>query len=294
MDGFTIQLPAVNEREARTWEWDTCPEHARLFLPSAEDCAKDDAERQFLQETLRPRLSRRHAGLKPYSLPWFLAAEQYRYAKQGAWIPRLLEFHKHDGETLLCLGAGLGTDWLQYAKQGARVIAGCANAEQMAVVRRNFSLNGLTARFVVTPMNELSLEDDSIDVVCLNGLSTVLRPETAAEIFRVLRPGGKLLALLAARRNVIFWQNLLLPWRWVVRRQVPVNQGVRCFSAKRARRFFGSFVEPRIHKRLLDRGDVPHLWRGLPLSVLERLMGRCLVLKAFKPLPMMARRRLAA
>jgi hypothetical protein len=29
---------------------------------------------------------------------------------------------------------------------------------------------------------------------------------------------------------------------------------------------------------------VPHIWRWAPLSILERLMGRILVLKAFKPL----------
>ena len=29
---------------------------------------------------------------------------------------------------------------------------------------------------------------------------------------------------------------------------------------------------------------VPHLWRWLPLPVLERLMGKILILKAFKPL----------
>ena len=31
-------------------------------------------------------------------------------------------------------------------------------------------------------------------------------------------------------------------------------------------------------------GPAQRAWRGLPLSLLERLMGRVLVLKAFKPL----------
>jgi hypothetical protein len=47
---------------------------------------------------------------------------------------------------------------------------------------------------------------------------------------------------------------------------------------------FGRFVEHRTHKRHLRRADVPHLWRWMPLPILERLMGRVLVHKAFKPL----------
>jgi hypothetical protein len=49
-------------------------------------------------------------------------------------------------------------------------------------------------------------------------------------------------------------------------------------------RLFGRFTEHRVRKRQLRRSEVPHLWRFLPLAVLARLMGRVLILKAFKPL----------
>jgi hypothetical protein len=52
----------------------------------------------------------------------------------------------------------------------------------------------------------------------------------------------------------------------------------------RLRRLFGAFVEHRVYKRHLRRGDVPHLWRLVPLSALERVLGRVLIIKAFKPL----------
>jgi hypothetical protein len=57
----------------------------------------------------------------------------------------------------------------------------------------------------------------------------------------------------------------------------------RC-SARELRHLFSRFVEHRVHKRQLRRSEVPHLWRCLPLPLLARLMGRFLVLKAFKPL----------
>src|SRR5579871_7057561 len=56
------------------------------------------------------------------------------------------------------------------------------------------------------------------------------------------------------------------------------------FSRRELRRLFGRFIEHRIHKRHLRRAETPHFCRFVPLSVLERLMGHVLVLKAFKPL----------
>ena len=72
-----------------------------------------------------------------------------------------------------------------------------------------------------------------------------------------------------------------LPWRGWLRRSA---EGPRGFSRRGLRRLFAGFIEHRIHKRHLRRSEIPHLFRWLPLPVLERLMGRFLILKAFKPL----------
>ena len=55
-------------------------------------------------------------------------------------------------------------------------------------------------------------------------------------------------------------------------------------GGRQLRRLFQRFVEQRVHKRQLRRAEVPHLWRWVPLPLLERVLGRVLVLKAFKPL----------
>src|SRR5262249_24540676 len=156
------------------------------------------AEHFFAAESLgRPGRER----ADPYTLQWFLDAEHDRHYRNAAWIPRSLEFSKHGGESLLGLGDGLGTDWVQYARHGAVVVAcGCSD-QQLALVRRNFELRGLSGRFLQVRPETLPLESASIDVACVNTPLPELGDPAGiiAEVFRVLRPGGKVLAVAAAK-----------------------------------------------------------------------------------------------
>jgi ubiquinone/menaquinone biosynthesis C-methylase UbiE len=216
----------------------------------------------------------------PYSLQWFLDAEHARHHRNGAWIPRSLEFTKHGGESLLGLGDGLGTDWVQYARHGASVVACGLSETQLALVRRNFELRGLSGRFLLVRPNALPLESASIDVACVSTPLPELGDPVAivGEIYRVLKPGGKVLAVASAKYDANYFRRFL-PWS---RRKLP--SPTQRFSARGMRRLFGSFVEHRVYKRHLRRGDVPKPCRWLPHSLLERIVGRFVILKAFKPL----------
>jgi len=248
----------------------------------------DLADRLYAWESLNARgaPARTFEAEEPYTLQWFLNIEHQRHGREGRWIPRLLEFAKHRGETLLGIGKGLGTDWLQYARHGAAVTVCSPVASQLALTRRNFELRGLSGRFLHTTLDALPLDTASIDVVCLNSL--VADADQAAviveEVYRVLKPGGKVLAVAPAKYDVDYWARFLLPWRSWFRRSDDSSALPVAYSRRRLRQLFHRFVESRIHKRQLRRRDVPHLWRWLPRPVLERTMGRFLVLKGFKPL----------
>lgn len=241
------------------------------------------ADALFLRESMRRILGRRFRPPDAYSPAWFEAIEQLRYQRQGPWLPGLLEFAKHPGDTLLGLGEGLGTDWAQYARHGANVLACCRSGEQLAVVRRNFESRGLSAQYLLALPGRVPVPSDSVDVACLHGLPSDGGREIVAEVFRVLRPGGKVLALLPARYDVTYWMDVFCPWqRWLWGKRLSPIDGRR-FTAKRLRRTFAAFADHRIRKRQLRRSDLPHLLRFLPLLPMERLMGKILVLKAFKP-----------
>lgn len=244
------------------------------------------AERLYACEALAPReRTSPDPGAEPYTLQWFLNIESHRHGRRGRWIPRLLEFAKHSGETLLGLGNGLGTDWLQYARHGAHVVVCSPAAQQLELTRRNFQLRGLGGRFMHAQPAALPLDNASIDVACINGLLHEMNDPLALvrEVYRVLKPGGKVLAVAPARYDVDFWFLTCFPWLRLVLPRRPVEPAVR-FSGRQLRRLFGDFAEHRLYKRQLRRSDVPHIWKWIPTPLLERLMGRLLILKAFKPL----------
>jgi SAM-dependent methyltransferase len=124
-------------------------------------------------------------------------------------------------------------------------------------------------------------------VVCVSNLLHELADPGPVinEVYRVLKPGGKVLAVTPARYDITFWSDFFFPWQhWFRRPSAAPTTATPGFSARGLRRLFSRFAEHRVYKRHLRRGETPHLWRWLPPAILERLMGRVLVLKAFKPL----------
>jgi SAM-dependent methyltransferase len=251
---------------------------------------RDFAQKLYSLESLQPAAMRsiKQDQPEPYSLQWFLDIENQRHSKHGKWIPKLLEFAKHANEKLLGVGHGLGTDWVQYAQNGAAVIVCSPATPQLELVRRNFELRQLSGRFIQAEPTLLPLESSSIDVVCISSLHHGIdEPEKVIEeVFRVLKPGGKVLAVTPAFYDVDYWVRTLFFWnRWFQPHRG--KNPLRCkrrLSASQLKQLFCRFNEMNVRKRQLRRPEVPNVWRWIPLPILARLMGRVLVLKAFKPL----------
>lgn len=254
----------------------------RLFTPDA-----PPAEELATRELLRPALTRGGGrDLEPLSRGWFEEIEHKRYARAGEWLPRVLEFSRHRDETLLMLGPGLGSDALQYARHDTRVTMAVTATDAPDAVRHNFELRGLDPTFVpVGRPCHLPFDRGCFDLAYLNALHApdLDLPATVAELHRVLKPGGKLFALVPAWYDVDRWQKWLLPLRQLYRPSQDRLTGPKQ-TTREVRRLCGSFERVNVLHRHLRRSELPHVLRLLPLSWLERLAGRVLAVRATKPI----------
>ena len=116
------------------------------------------------------------------------------------------------------------------------------------------------------------------------------RRRSIEEVYRVLKPGGKVLAVTPAYYDVEFWVRTLFFWhRWFQPHRG--KNPLRCkrrLSGWQMSKLFHRFNDIKIRKRQLRRPEVPNVWKWIPLPILARLMGRVLVLKAFKPFKQLA------
>ncbi len=239
------------------------------------------------RELLRPPTAARgKQEPDPLTPDWFDHLDRKRYARHGAWLPAALEFDRHPGESVLILGPGVGTDAVSYLRHGSCVTVALTDDDHPDAVRRNLDRLGRAARLVPVPPAGLPFADGEFDVAALNALHLPLadRPDLTDELYRVLKPGGKLIGMFPARYDAGYWQDFFLPLQHLYWRRPADPTTGRKFTARQLREQFAQFAAHRVGKRQLRRGELPHFWRVLPLSVLERAIGRVLVLKAFKPL----------
>jgi len=103
-----------------------------------------------------------------------------------------------DGERVVDLGCGAGTDSLvaaQMVGQNGHVTSIDMTPEMLEKARAATAELGLTnVDFLEGEIERLPLADDSVDVVISNGVIDLVPDKDAvfAEIFRVLRPGGRM------------------------------------------------------------------------------------------------------
>ena len=114
------------------------------------------------------------------------------------WAELLVDFvGLNKGETVLDIAAGTGVVSRAAAARtgpGSRVIASDVSAAMLAQVPNGFPSREVSLQMLECSATALELPDASVDVVfCQQGLPFIPdRPGAAREMFRVLRPDGKL------------------------------------------------------------------------------------------------------
>jgi ubiquinone/menaquinone biosynthesis C-methylase UbiE len=263
------------------------------------DAYKDEVQRQWDQD---PCGSHYVEEAQPDTLEWFLEAERYRYGTYAPWMRKVMEFDQHRGETVLEVGAGMGTDHAQFALAGAVMHDLDLSAGHLKLAQRNFELRGLHGTFHQGDAENMPFEDNTFDLVYSNGVihHTPQTTRVIGEIFRILKPGGRCIIMVYAEHSLHYWYRLFgaigvirgelintsmgeVMSRYVERSEHGAKPLVKVYTARRLRQMFSRFEGVSIVKRQLLREELPARLRWLPLGMAGRLMGWNLIVKARKP-----------
>ena len=175
------------------------------------------------------------------------------------FIPEYADFEGARGKALLEIGVGLGSDFVRFARAGARVTGIDLTEHGVQLVRKRLELEGLEGDVRVADAESLPFEDASFDKVYSWGVlhHTPRTEQAVKEAMRVLAPGGELCVMLYSRHS---WVSYKLWVRFALLEGHPTrslsdvlaahmeSEGTRGFTKAELREMFRGLGELRIDK----------------------------------------------
>jgi ubiquinone/menaquinone biosynthesis C-methylase UbiE len=259
---------------------------------------KDETQAQWNNS---PIGSERARTTQPHTLQWFSEIEADRYGNYAPWMPEVMEFSDHGGEKVLEVGGGLGVDLAQFASHGATVTDVDLSAGHLALAEEHFRLRGIEGSFIHHDGEDLPFGDASFDLVYSNGVihHTPNTVTMVSEMYRVLRPGGRVIVMVYAENSLNYWRTIVY-WRGLKEGQLGdsslgailsrsvENSGtdarplVKVYTRARLRQLFRQFTNIELVQKQLHPDELPRLLRPFR-SAIERVAGWNLIIKATKP-----------
>jgi ubiquinone/menaquinone biosynthesis C-methylase UbiE len=247
-----------------------------------------------------------HAEFTP---AWFEEQKRFRYVDYAPWLADLAGFERHRGDLVLEVGCGMGTDLLEFAAHGARVVGLDLTRRHLELARRRFRASGRAGSFQQGDAERLPFASGVFDFVYSCGVlhHTPDGASAVREIHRVLKPGGRATILLYHRNSFVYRFKICgyLALREIARRLLgrggrlrdfrpadllsastdgPENPLTRVYSRAECRRLCAGFRQVTTRVAHLNRKDVLFL-HPLPrplLALLARRWGWYVAIEAVK------------
>lgn len=141
---------------------------------------------------------------------FFEEFRRFRYNVEWQ-IPLLVPFGETKGKRVLEIGSGNGTDGVMFALAGADYTGVDLTHTAIEATRTHFEILGLKGSFQIENAENLSFADESFDFVYSHGvLHHTANPDKAfAEVYRVLRKGGRAILMLYHKHSFNYYFRIL-------------------------------------------------------------------------------------
>ena len=232
---------------------------------------------------------------------FFKNTEKYRYSSYP-YFKELMEFDKYSGKKVLEIGVGEGVDHTQFARYGAKVNGIDLTPLHVKITRDRFKYLNLETNLLIADAEDLPFPDNFFDLVYSCGILFLVPDIEKAvnEIYRVLKPGGKAIALFYNKNSFQYYVNIIT-YQGIVRGELQyltfdklkdwfAGDGfgyppLKYFNKKELQNLFGAFHNKRIYITQLDDGQIPVISKFISKNVLNYLssyFGYYITIKAFK------------
>jgi ubiquinone/menaquinone biosynthesis C-methylase UbiE len=224
-------------------------------------------------------------------------AESYRrhLATRYQLEPYIIDFADFPAakdKDVLEIGVGLGADHLKFAEAGARLTGICLTERAIEHTGRRLAHSGHRSNLQVADAESLPFADESFDIVYSWGVihHTPGTAKAAAEILRVLRPGGRFKVMIYHRQSIV---GYMLWLRYALLRGRPrtgldeiyarylESPGTKAYTPAQAASLFEGTESIRT-STVLSQGDLleggaGQRHRGALLSAARRIWPRSLI-----------------
>jgi ubiquinone/menaquinone biosynthesis C-methylase UbiE len=190
------------------------------------------------------------------SIDYFRCLEDEREAREP-FIAQFAAFASSRGKSVLEVGIGAATDFIRFARNGARLTGVDLTEHAVELASTRLSQERLNAAVLRADAESLPFGDGSFDIVYSWGVihHTPSTRRAAEEIMRVARPGGRICVMVYHRYSYVALQCWLLhalvkgkPWRSfsdVIWHHIE-SLGTQAFSVGEVRHLFSALINLRV------------------------------------------------
>ena len=143
---------------------------------------------------------------------YFEEISRKRYQGRDWHVPIIAKFNSFRGKDVLEIGCGIGTDGIEFARNGARYTGVDLTPKSTELAAERFALFGVPGRFEVANAEErLPFADNCFDHVYSFGVihHSPTPEKIIREVYRVLRPGGTLTVMLYNRSSINYYVEIM-------------------------------------------------------------------------------------